>query len=47
LYFTNTHIDFDDFDHGGAKKYIDETFYWELLPSLKKKANIYMRTDEA
>ncbi len=46
MYFTNTNIDFDEFGEKEKKMYVDETFYWEFLPSLRKKVNVYMRKDK-
>ena len=45
LYFTNTNVDFDEFGGKHKKMFVDETFYWELLPTVQKKSNVYMRKD--
>lgn len=42
LRVVNRYVDFNDYSNP-VKEFIDDQFYWEMVPFMRKKVNLYMR----
>jgi len=42
LVMINRYVDFNDYENP-IKEFLDDTFYWVFVPSLKKLTNIYVK----